>query len=58
MLIGARESAGDEWRHSSITLEPDTTAEGYRAIVIGPTDAEEIRVIAEVAEVLPGTGQG
>jgi hypothetical protein len=42
------------WRHSEIRLWPDTDASGYEPIVLtGP--AEELRVVAELIEVLPGT---
>jgi len=40
------------WRHDQIRLLPDADAPGYEPIVLSP-DAE-VRVIAELIEVLPG----
>jgi hypothetical protein len=35
------------WEHARIVLSPDTSAEGYAAIVIEASRDEEVRVIAE-----------
>ena len=42
------------WRHSEIRLRPDTDAPGYEQIVL-TRSADEIRVVAELVEVLPQT---
>ena len=42
------------WRHSEIRLRPDTDAPGYELIVLTKS-ADEIRVVAELVEVLPQT---
>jgi type I restriction enzyme R subunit len=52
----SRETDGDgSWRHSEIRLRPDTDAPGYEPIVLGG-DADDLRVVAELIEVLPGAG--
>ena len=50
--------AGDGgWRHAEIRLVPDSTALGYEPIVLHGVAEEDVRVIAELAEVLtPGEG--
>lgn len=40
------------WRHTSIVLRPDTTAAGYEPIVLNPNQAEELRIVAELVDVL------
>jgi hypothetical protein len=40
------------WRHTSIVLRPDTTAAGYEPIVLNPDQAEELRIVAELVDVL------
>lgn len=44
--------ADGTWSHSSITLRPDTTAEGYTPIVLEERPGEELRVIAELVAVI------
>ena len=39
-----------------VLLRPDTTVQGYEPIRLGPSDTDEVRVVAEVIEVLPGSG--
>lgn len=40
------------WQHKKITLKPDTTATGYKPIVLNGADAGELKVIAELVAVL------
>ncbi len=50
-----KEVSGDgAWRHTEIRLKPDTTATGYKPIVLRDVPEDEIQVIAEFVEVLPG----
>jgi DUF2075 family protein len=42
----------DGWEHERITLRPDSTLEGYRAIVLEPDTARDLKVIAELVAVL------
>ena len=42
------------WRHAEIRLEPDSDAPGYEAIVLRDMEESEVRVIAELVQVLPG----
>jgi hypothetical protein len=37
-----------------VRLKPDTDAQGHKPIVLRGVDESEIRVIAELVEVLPG----
>jgi transcriptional regulator with XRE-family HTH domain len=46
---------GDSWRTVEVRLKPDTDAPGHKPIVLRGMDESEIRVIAELVEVLPGT---
>jgi hypothetical protein len=49
-----KEETGDgSWRHTEIRLKPDTTASGYEPIVLRDVPEDEIRVVAELLEVLP-----
>jgi len=41
-----------DWQHTKITLKPDTTAAGYKPIVLKGDDAGELKVIAEMVAVL------
>lgn len=51
-----KEISGDgSWRHEEIRLKPDTTASGYEPIVLRDVLEDEIRVAAELVEVLPET---
>jgi transcriptional regulator with XRE-family HTH domain len=45
---------GDSWRTVEVRLKPDTDARGHRPIVLRGVEESEIRVIAELVEVLPG----
>lgn len=40
------------WRHAEIRLKPDTDAPGYEPIVLRAANDEDVRVIAELVEVL------
>jgi uncharacterized protein len=40
------------WKHSEIVLKPETTASGYKPIVLKPGSEEDLRVIAELIAVL------
>jgi hypothetical protein len=40
------------WRHASIILHPDTTAQGYEPIVLTESQSEELQVIGEFVAVL------
>jgi type I restriction enzyme, R subunit len=42
-----------EWRHVLITLKPDSTQAEYGPIEIQPGTSEEVRVVAQLVEVLP-----
>ena len=43
-----------DWLHTEIRLEPDSDAPGYEAIVLRDVEESEVRVIAELVQVLPG----
>jgi transcriptional regulator with XRE-family HTH domain len=43
----------DSWRTVEVRLKPDTDARGHRPIMLRGVDESEIRVIAELVEVLP-----
>ena len=48
-----KEQAPDgSWRHTSITLRPDTSLAGYEPIVLTPEAAADLRIIAELVAVL------
>lgn len=47
------EVEGDTWRHREIRLKPDTTNSGYEPIVLKNVAEDELRVAAELVEVLP-----
>lgn len=47
------ELEGDTWRHREVRLRPDTTAPGYDAIILREVLEGELRVAAELVEVLP-----
>jgi type I restriction enzyme R subunit len=49
------ELEGDTWRHREVRLRPDTTAPGYATIVLRDVAEGELRVAAELVEVLPPT---
>jgi DUF2075 family protein len=40
------------WRHTSIILQPDTTATGYEPIIFTEEQVEDVKVIAELVAVL------
>jgi hypothetical protein len=40
------------WRHVSILLRPDTTAPGYKQIVLSEEQGDDLKVIAELVAVL------
>jgi hypothetical protein len=40
------------WKHSQIVLKPETTAPGYKPIVLKPEFEQDLRVIAELIAVL------
>ena len=42
----------DTWRHASIILRPDTTAPGYKEIVLSEEQCLDLKVIAELVAVL------
>jgi SOS-response transcriptional repressor LexA len=46
------ERPGGEWGHEDIRLLPDSNDPGYEPIVLTDSDLEEVRVIAELVEVL------
>lgn len=45
---------GDSWGHTEIRLKPDTTTAGYETIILRDILENEIRVVSEFVEVLPG----
>ena len=45
-------SADGEWRHSRIVLKPDSTEKRYLPIVLDPSEGEDLKVIAELVEIL------
>ena len=45
-------TAGHSWRHSRVTLEPDSTDPSYEPRVSDKLDDGELRVVAELVEVL------
>jgi SOS-response transcriptional repressor LexA len=45
-----KSGAGDSWRHDRVTLKP--TNPDYAPIVLEGLDADEVKVIAEVVEVI------
>jgi hypothetical protein len=47
-----RETPDGSWRHVAIVLRPDSTVSGYEPIALGPEQADELRVIAELVAVL------
>jgi type I restriction enzyme R subunit len=49
------EVEGDTWRHREVRLRPNTTVSGYETIVLRDVTEVELRVVAEVVEVLPTT---
>jgi type I restriction enzyme R subunit len=49
------ELEGDTWRHREIRLKPDTNAPGYESIVLRDVTEGELRVVAELVEVLSPT---
>jgi len=42
------------WHHTERHLKPDTTASGYRPIILKDVGEDDVHVIAELVEVLPG----
>ena len=42
----------DEWRHSRITLKPNSTDSSYKPIILQPESADDVKVIAEFVTVL------
>jgi hypothetical protein len=40
------------WKHTRIILQPETTASGYKPIVLYPESGEDVKVIAELIAVL------
>lgn len=46
------EDIADDWRHIKITLSPCSTDTSYQPIILGPENAEEVRIIAELIAVL------
>jgi uncharacterized protein len=53
-LYNSEKVSGEEsdWRHSRITLTPDTNADGYSPIIIEGAELDEFRIIAEFVAVL------
>ena len=47
-----QEKEDGSWLHSSITLLPDTTASGYKSIMLSEDQCDDLRVIAEFIAVL------
>ncbi|MEO7803426.1 MAG: type I restriction enzyme endonuclease domain-containing protein, partial [Actinomycetota bacterium] len=47
-----QETDDGSWRHAEIRLIPDTTASGYEPIVLRDVSEDQIRVVAELVEVL------
>jgi DUF2075 family protein len=47
-----REHEDGTWSHERIVLRPDSTMEGFRAIVLEPEDCSELRVLGELVAVL------
>ena len=43
------------WRHVEVRLEPDSLSPDYEPVILRNVPEDEIAVIAEVVEVLPGT---
>jgi hypothetical protein len=44
---------GAGWRHQEVRLKPDSRDPRYEPIVLRPADEEDVRVLAELLEVLP-----
>jgi len=53
-----REDEDGGWRHEEVRLLPNSTAPGYEPIVLGDVGIGDVRVIAELVEVLPGSTSG
>lgn len=52
VYFSEKRASENGWRHERITLRPDSTLEGYRAIELEPDAARELRVIGELVAVL------
>jgi hypothetical protein len=55
---GRKHRAGDGGRTVEVRLEPDTDLPGYRPIVLRGLDEDELAIVAELVEVLPGDDRG
>jgi hypothetical protein len=49
-----KERAKEGGRTVEVRLEPDTDAPGYRPIVFRGLEEDELTIVAELVEVLPG----
>ncbi|WP_395685790.1 DNA/RNA helicase domain-containing protein [Caenimonas koreensis] len=47
-----RAAVAGEWRHTSISLEPDSDDPSFRPLVFGPDAGEDLRIVAELICVL------
>jgi len=47
-----KEEDEGSWGHAEIRLKPDTTAKSYETIVLRDVADEDVRVVAELVEVL------
>lgn len=45
-------SDSGDWRHTGVTLSPDSTVAGFRPLNFEPQDAEELQIVAELVAVL------
>jgi DUF2075 family protein len=52
VYFSEKEVGEDGWKHQRISLRPDSTREGYRAIELDPASAEDLRVVGELIAVL------
>jgi hypothetical protein len=51
---GRKQRAGEGGRTVEVRLEPDTDVAGYRPIVLRGLEEDELAIVAELVEVLPG----
>jgi uncharacterized protein len=43
---------GDDWRHVSIQLDPDSDDSGFKPLVFGPDSVGQLKIVAELVDVL------
>jgi hypothetical protein len=47
-----KSAAGDSWKHSNITLSPDSTDVSFETIHLAPSSDDEFRVVGELVAVI------